>query len=90
MKNKYLQDELDKKLFHAMEECGEFIQAASKMLRWGAFSYNPELPQSERISNMDWVMEEARNVLESVERFKTAIDESSNTQLDMEFPLYND
>jgi len=48
MKAKYLRDDFDSVLAHAVEECGEFIAAAGKTQRWGRRSFNPEIPESQR------------------------------------------
>jgi hypothetical protein len=83
---KYLQNEPVKILDHLAEECGEFIAAYSKMRRWGAESYNPELEYDERVRNIDWVMCEAGDVFDAALRLR-------NTMIDVEemtkaFPLY--
>lgn len=97
--SKYLQSELEKKFDHLAEECGEFLSAYAKMRRWGAFSYNPELPSRERQSNINWVreeMEDIRTTLARVEEnlrqlavsdsYGAAYDEA----LEEAFPLYNE
>jgi hypothetical protein len=91
---RYLQNELEKCFDHLAEECGEFISAYGKMRRWGAFSYNPELPKSERESNIHWVEREITDVIETATRLKNRLNDLSSSQyddnLEKAFPLYND
>jgi hypothetical protein len=70
---KYLQQGFDKRLAHAIEECGEFLAAAGKLQRWGAFSVNPELPREMQEFNIDWVFREAKDVQEAIERLLQSI-----------------
>lgn len=84
-KAEYLQNGIEKKLDHLAEECGEFIAAYGKMRRWGALSYNPELPLEERELNIDWVMREAEDVLEAAIRLDNE-GEPSIDELETAFP----
>ena len=65
---KYLQKELEKQFDHLIEECGELTSAYGKMRRWGAFSYNPELPSNQREFNIDWVIKEIKDVRAAVDK----------------------
>ena len=88
---KYLQPELEKRFDHLAEECGEFISAYAKMRRWGAFSYNPELPVAEREANATWVVKEMRDVHNAVMRVLDKVEEPDGIeQLKKAFPLYNE
>jgi hypothetical protein len=69
----YLQDGFAKRLSHAIEECGEFLAAAGKLQRWGAFSVNPELPREMQETNIDWLFREAMDVTEAIERLCESI-----------------
>jgi hypothetical protein len=70
---KYLQDGFDKKLAHAIEESGEFLAAAGKLQRWGAFSVNPEIPREMQEFNIDWVFREALDLQEAIGRLLNSI-----------------
>ena len=70
---KYLQNGFDKRLAHAIEECGEFLAAAGKLQRWGATSFNPELPLEMRESNIDWMFRELLDVEEAMQRLKESV-----------------
>lgn len=71
---KYLRPDFDFCLSHAIEEAGEFLSAAGKLQRWGPFSVNPELPPSERETNLAWMRREMQDVIEAFERLETAIE----------------
>lgn len=70
---KYLQDGFDKKLAHVIEECGEFLAAAGKLQRWGAFSVNPELPREMQEFNIDWLWRELMDLNETSMRLIESI-----------------
>lgn len=70
---KYLQAGFDKRLSHAIEECGEFLAAAGKLQRWGAYSVNPELPREMQEPNIDWLFREAMDAQETIERLLESI-----------------
>lgn len=70
---RYLQDGFPKRLSHAIEECGEFLSAAGKLQRWGAFSVNPELPRDMQETNIDWLFRELIDVQEAMERLAESI-----------------
>ncbi len=53
-----------------MEEAGEVIQAASKALRWGFDSRNPD--DASHPGNMDQLMNEVADVQEAMDRVKEA------------------
>lgn len=72
---RFLQDGFDKRLAHAIEECGEFIAAAGKLQRWGPRSVNPLLPADQQQENIDWLESEMRDVTQAMERLHLAIAE---------------
>lgn len=89
---KYIQNELEKKFDHLVEECGEFISAYGKMRRWGAFSSNPELDSSIQELNIEWVMRELRDITEAADRIKDILyfQDDTDEQLEKAFPLYHE
>ena len=64
----FLQDGLDNKLAHLVEECGEVIAAAGKTLRWGPNSYNPKLPKEQQELNKDWLIRELDDLKHAIKR----------------------
>lgn len=74
MDSKYLQKGFDKCLAHAIEECGEFLAAAGKTQRWGAFSVNPEVPVCEQETNLVWLRREMADVKTALLRLEVAMD----------------
>lgn len=54
-------------LAHLVEECGEVLAAAGKTLRWGAQSWNPELPSAERETNINWLSRELADLKSAIE-----------------------
>jgi hypothetical protein len=68
---KYMRPGLAFAMGKAIEEAGEFLAALGKTQRWGWYSYNPDLPQSERETNEQWVRREIadlRGALDNLER----------------------
>lgn len=53
-------------LGYLVEECGETMAAVGKSLRWGLESTNPELPESERETNRDWILRELADLKRAV------------------------
>jgi len=49
-----------------VEECGEVLAAEGKMRRWGPDSYNPELPEDEQETNIEWLLRELRDLKEAI------------------------
>ena len=43
---------------HLIEECGEVQAALGKTIRWGIDNFNPFLPEDQRITNRQWVLNE--------------------------------
>ncbi len=71
--SRFLQDGFDKRLSHAIEECGEFLSAAGKTQRWGVWSVNPLLPQHSQESNLEWMIREMKDVVEAMSRLDESI-----------------
>ena len=59
----------DQALAHVIEECGEFLAAAGKTLRFGAASYNPELPPDQREDNVTWLLRELADLEQAIAAF---------------------
>jgi hypothetical protein len=71
--SRFFQDGFDKRLAHAIEECGEFLAAAGKNQRWGVWSVNPLLPHSQQESNLAWLMREMKDVRDALTRLDESI-----------------
>ena len=84
MKAKYLRDDFESVLAHAVEECGEFLAAAGKTQRWGRKSFNPELPVPDRETNEDWLRRELADVRLSLSRLEMALNGGLSRSLDKE------
>lgn len=67
MDKRFLQQGLDKKLAHFLEECGEAISAGAKCQRWGMDAVNPLLPPEEQETNKDWLLREINDVKATAE-----------------------
>ena len=70
---RFLQDGFEKRLSHAVEECGEFIAAAGKTQRWGVWSVDPTIPEHERITNLVWLKLEMGDIRQALDRLEEAI-----------------
>jgi hypothetical protein len=70
---RFLQDGFEKRLAHAIEECGEFLAAAGKTQRWGVWGTNPLLPEYDREENIHWLRREMRDVRDALDRLDVAI-----------------
>lgn len=70
---RFLQNGFEKRLAHAIEECGEFISAAGKTQRWGVWSTNPLLAPAERETNIAWLLREMADVRQALDRLDEAI-----------------
>lgn len=73
MDPKYLREGFDFALGHAIEEAGEFLAAAGKTLRWGAYSVNPDLPVAEQETNADWLEREMADLRGALDRLEHEI-----------------
>lgn len=74
MHPQFLQEGFRNQLSHVIEECGEFLAAAGKLQRWGAFSTNPLLPKEEREYNIDWLIRELNDLRITIERLEKTIE----------------
>lgn len=70
---RFLQDGFDKRLAHAIEECGEFLAAAGKTQRWGVWSVNPLLRPADQETNLLWLRREMADVRQALDRLDDAI-----------------
>lgn len=61
---------LEAAVAYLVEECGEVLAAAGKSLRWGFASTNPELPLSQRESNINWLLRELADVETAINRVR--------------------
>ena len=71
---KYMRPGLDFARGKAVEELGELQAALGKTLRWGWLSVNPELPPSERETNLDWVRREIADVRGALDNLEKTLD----------------
>lgn len=75
----YLQNGFDKILSHAIEECGEFLNAVGKFQRWGGHSSNPIYAKAPDGScgecNAHWLYREIRDVRQAMYRLEASIRE---------------
>jgi len=55
---RFLQEGFDNQLSHVIEECGEVLSAAGKLQRWGPYSFNPLVLESDRETNIAWLKRE--------------------------------
>lgn len=75
MKPEYLKpDSPEFCLAHLIEEMGEALAAAGKTLRLGPQSYNPELPEADRETNIDWLRRELKDVRGAMDRFEQCLE----------------
>lgn len=70
----FLPHTCDDCLAHAIEECGEFIAAAGKTLRFGYLSVNPLLPAADREPNIEWLRRELADVRQAMARLEAQLD----------------
>ena|ERR1700679_3066532 len=70
---RFLQDGFDKRLSHAIEECGEFLAAAGKTQRWGVWSVNPLIQEAGQETNLVWLRREMADIRQALDRLDDAI-----------------
>ena len=56
--NPYLPETRIQAIGYIVEETGELVQAVGKTLRWGLDSYDPTVPENDRVANLQWVKDE--------------------------------
>lgn len=61
---------------YAIEEAGEFLHAAGKIIRWGEHSVNPELPLAAQESNLVWLRREMKDLRGALDRLERHLDET--------------
>lgn len=71
---RFHQDGFDKILSHLIEEFGEVLAAAGKTQRWGVWSVNPLLPESDRETNLAWLKREMADARQVMDRLDAAIE----------------
>jgi NTP pyrophosphatase (non-canonical NTP hydrolase) len=84
MKPQYEPTTLSQKLGYLVEECGEVLAAVGKTLRWGPQSFNPELPESERETNREWILRELLDLQGAIVRVQKALTRNPKVQLEDE------
>lgn len=67
---RYMRPGLDFARGKAIEELGELQAALGKSLRWGWLSTNPELPETERVTNVAWTRDEIKDVREALDNLE--------------------
>jgi hypothetical protein len=70
MNKKFLPNDIEGKLFHVIEECGEVLSAAGKLQRFGPLSVNPLLPVEKQESNIYWLIRELEDLETAIHKFK--------------------
>ena len=73
MDPRYLRPGFDFALGHAVEEAGEFLAAAGKIVRWGRDSVNPELPSAAQETNEAWLRREMADLRGALDRLEVAL-----------------
>lgn len=66
IKEQYIPHSLEQKLGYLMEECGEVMHATGKSIRWGFQGANPEIPEEERITNAQWLLDELNDLKRAI------------------------
>jgi hypothetical protein len=64
-------------LGYLTEECGEVLAAVGKTLRWGLYSYNPELSEEQRELNKDWILRELKDLRGAIDRAEKMLTEGT-------------
>jgi NTP pyrophosphatase (non-canonical NTP hydrolase) len=77
-KRNYIRNDFDSIVGHLIEECGEVLAAAGKLLRWGPDSYNPEVPKDQRETNLAWLQREILDLESVITRAKEHIFEDEH------------
>ena len=72
---RFLQDGFEKRLAHAIEECGEFLAAAGKTQRWGPQSSNPLIHPAARETNINWLKRELEDARKAFDRLEDSFHE---------------
>lgn len=63
---KYIRHDFRSQLGKVIEEAGEVQHVIGKILRWGLFSCNPELPIGERETNLLLLRTELKDLREAI------------------------
>lgn len=78
MQDRYIRNDFNSLLAHAVEEAGEFVTAAGKTQRWGPESFNPELPKAQQETNRDWLIREMKDLRFALSRLELALEGKLN------------
>lgn len=70
MHRQFLPQDKQGKLDHILEECGEVITAYAKIIRFGPDSCDPTVPEEERVTNMDALLEELKDLESALVRYR--------------------
>ncbi len=63
------------RLGYLIEECGEVLAAAGKILRRGYSSVNPELPPEFQETNAQWLKRELLDLEDAIQRVRGDLDD---------------
>ena len=74
MDSRFVRYDFESSLGHIIEECGEVVAAAGKIVRFGPLSYNPLLPKDEQETNIVWLIRELADLKPAIDRLEAAID----------------
>ncbi len=87
---RYLKPGLGFAVGRAAEECGEFLAALGKTLRWGRYSVNPELPPGEQETNQAWLNREIADLREALDNLEAEMerDEVSDMRMVADAPRF--
>lgn len=53
-----------------IEECGEALAAAGKVVRFGRHSVNPLVPKDQQETNEEWLQREIKDIEDAIARLK--------------------
>lgn len=85
---KYKPTTLGMALGYLVEESGEVLAAAGKSLRWGLLSFNPDLPPSERETNLLWLKRELLDLERAIRFIRDGLDQAGERgNFDLECPI---
>lgn len=72
MHEEFIREDYDSSLAHLLEECGEVVQIIGKIYRFGLYSYNPLVPESDQKSNVALLHEEIEDLQAAIGRYYNA------------------
>lgn len=77
MRQQYEPKTYEQRVGYLIEECGEVLAAAGKLLRWGRASQNPELRPGDPLygeTNEAWLQREMDDLRGAIDRMEVAIE----------------